>query len=50
MLVIIYIYLSVVEGVFVKSSCCGTGAAPFVCSGPVETGLHVMMTFVPVCL
>lgn len=36
--------------VFVKFSCRGTGAAPFVCSGAVETGLHVMMTFVPVCL
>lgn len=29
----------------------GTGGAPFVCSGAVETTrLHVMMTFVPVCL
>lgn len=27
-----------------------TGGAPFVCSGAVETRLHVMMTFVPVCL
>lgn len=28
----------------------GTGGAPFVCSGAVETRRHVMMTFVPVCL
>lgn len=27
-----------------------SGGAPFVCSGAVETRLHVMMTFVPVCV
>lgn len=34
----------------VQASFSRTGGAPFVCSGAVETRLHVMMTFVPVCL